>query len=325
MWSADSGRPFESTSRMPRRQPSRRSASGSATGPSEAIGAISAAPIAPPVPSAATFKRRLRVNRELDLLDELLDLLDLCDVRLVRVRLADLLNRHEQARDHDACGRREREAEPERQAEQLRGGGQPVDRVHRNEAGEAQRGQREQGEHRVLAAARRRLLGDQALPFDLRGRAAAQTPEQERDERPHPLHRLIPSPITRASASNAMPAINHATIPSGNGPEQADRPAAAVIRVVGVEHVADERVELARRDACLSKRGITYGPTRTASAICVAVADFKRRDARAADDAALPGHLVAARTVLGEDLRGRSRGSPAPDEAAGRAARRARR
>ena len=65
--------------------------------------------------------------------------------------------------------------------------------------------------------------------------------------------------------------------PFGDRPDVAERPAAAVVRMLRVLDVADDRVELAFEIACFENVGITYGPMRTASAICVGVASCERR------------------------------------------------
>ena len=74
-------------------------------------------------------------------------------------------------------------------------------------------------------------------------------------------------PIIMQSEMRTTAARNQVTRPSGHGAEVPERPAAAVVRVLRVLDVGDDRVELVRRERVREKRGITYGPMRTASAI----------------------------------------------------------
>ena len=66
--------------------------------------------------------------------------------------------------------------------------------------------------------------------------------------------------------------MNQVDEPFRDRADVAERPAAAVVRVLRVLDVADDRVELRSEIACFENVGITYGPMRTASAICTAVA-----------------------------------------------------
>ena len=118
-------------------------------------------------------------------------------------------------------------------------------------------------------------------------------------------------------------ARNQVTRPSGHGAEVAERPAAAVVRVLRVLDVGDDRVELARREICLlENRGITYGPdAHRLGDLHAASRPRAAAGSRAGDVPALGDDLVAARAVLGEHLLAAAEVSRAPGAASGSAGR----
>jgi hypothetical protein len=139
-----------------------------------------------------------------------------------RVRLRDLLGRHElQPDDHERrC--QEEEGEADRRAEQRSLRGQRVaERVDQDEAERGKRREPEQSERAELRHRIRRQRRHDARLVRLRPSATASTDQKDErgdDRVPQAAHALNLRPSSRHKASSAGIARNHVTSPSGTGP-----------------------------------------------------------------------------------------------------------
>ena len=205
------------------------------------------------------------------------ELFDDCPVGRIfrrRVLVDELLVGHELPADDDQGGGEEDQRESEREPEVLRLCIDRVECVHDDERDRGQGGEREQPEYEALGAIARVMAWDQALSA-VAPASPAGAPDEQHEAGDEPVFRPSHGEASCRSPGKTRRAPHPEEPghePFGDRPDVTERPAAAIIGMLRVVDVEDERVELRVGDRFSEKEGITYGPMRTASAIWVFVA-----------------------------------------------------